>query len=87
MKKCTQEQLQNIYDTIVHAALIGIKYWRKGDEKEAKHIIGTLAYLELKQKIFPQLIGELFLEAIRKGDLPLVCVGKESSRHLLYALK
>lgn len=87
MKKFTQEQLKNISDVIVHAAQIGIKYWRKGDEKEAKHIIGTLVYLELKQKISPQLIGELFLDAIRKGDLPLVCVGKGSNRHLLYALK
>nr|WP_158651737.1 hypothetical protein [Marinobacterium profundum] len=76
-----------VRELILEAALVGIQFWRSGDVKEARHIIGTIAYEQVIQRVGPQRVGELFLMAVVAGDLPLVCRGKNSAKYYVYALE
>ncbi|WP_020683945.1 hypothetical protein [Marinobacterium rhizophilum] len=75
-----------IQEFIVAAALVGIRYWRPGDVMEARNIIGTVAYKKVLKRLSPQRVGDLFYMAVEVGDLPLVCLGKNTAKYYVYAL-
>lgn len=78
----------DILEIIIPAAQEGIAYWRSGDKRRGRDIIGSVVYESLVSRgVSVRLIGELFSLAVERGELPLKFLKMDSSNYNVYILK
>lgn len=85
MLKKEQFSDETLIGLMYEASREGISYWRPGDLKPVKHIVGTYAWRKISAAGMERRAGNLFRYIA--SELGLVESGKDVNRNMLYGLK